>query len=145
MGKIDLENLSYDKAVSTSRYNPLQAYSDSKLANMLFARELATRMKAENAPVSALSLHPGLIGGTGLTRKMGFSGYITRFVARFAGKSIPQGASTSVYCATAPGLPSGSYWEDCAQTEPKPNATDDEMARKLWEKTEELLSLKTSG
>ncbi|KAH7623221.1 hypothetical protein Ndes2526B_g01639 [Nannochloris sp. 'desiccata'] len=138
IGGIDLEDLNYENR----KYNPIIAYSNSKLATMLFARQLAHRMKAENAPVSVVSLHPGLIN-TGLTRNLGLAGYITRFLARMTGKSIPQGAATSVYCATASGIPSGSYWEDCCQKEPKPNALDDEMARKLWEKTEELIANKT--
>lgn len=137
IGSIELGDLQYEER----KYSFLKAYSDSKLANMLFARQLADRMKSENAPVSAVSLHPGLIN-TGLTRHVGLMGYVTRFLARMVGKSIPQGAATAVYCATASDVPSGSYWEDCNQKEPKPNAVDDEMARKLWEKSEELIASK---
>jgi NAD(P)-dependent dehydrogenase (short-subunit alcohol dehydrogenase family) len=137
-GSIELEDLHYEKR----KFFSIKAYSDAKLANMLFARQLAHKMKAENAPVSVVSLHPGLVKNTGLARNLGILGYISRFQARLMGKSIPQGAATSVYCAIANDVPSGSYWEDCTQVEPKPNALDDEMARKLWEKTEELIASK---
>jgi len=135
---IALDDLNFEKR----KYHPIKAYSDSKLANMLFARELAQRMKSEN--VSVISLHPGLVN-TSLTRHMGWLGSITRFFAKIFGKTIPQGAATSIYAATAPNIQSGAYLEDCAQKEPKPKALDDEMARKLWEKTEELVEQAITG
>jgi retinol dehydrogenase-12 len=130
-GRIDIEDLNY----KTRPYSSIQAYCDSKLANILFAKELATH----RAPVEVFSLHPGLVMNTSLSRHMGFLGKLNKLIARWFGKTLPQGAATIVYAATATGIPSGSYLEDCAVKEPMPHARDDAVAKQLWTKTEELV------
>ncbi|MPT35042.1 MAG: SDR family NAD(P)-dependent oxidoreductase, partial [Flavobacterium sp.] len=103
-------------------YESLQAYGQSKTAGNLFAMELDNRAKAFN--VRAYSLHPGSIGGTELGReaslelfqKMGFldenGAMLPEVAARL--KNIPQGAATTVWCATSPLLDTigGVYCED---------------------------------
>lgn len=104
-------------------YETLQAYGQSKTASNLFTLELDNRAKAFN--IRAFSLHPGSIGGTELGReaplelfqKMGFvdaDGNILPEVAASL-KTIPQGAATTVWCATSPLLDNigGVYCEDC--------------------------------
>jgi NAD(P)-dependent dehydrogenase (short-subunit alcohol dehydrogenase family) len=103
-------------------YETLQAYGQSKTASNLFSLELDNRAKAFN--VRAYSLHPGSIAGTELGReaslelfqKMGFLDENGNLLPEVAAKlkSIPQGASTTVWCATSPLLDNigGVYCED---------------------------------
>ncbi|KAG7668276.1 hypothetical protein Ndes2526B_g01003 [Nannochloris sp. 'desiccata'] len=136
IGSIDLDDLNYN----TRKYHSIKAYGDSKLANMLFVRELATKLTAKGAHVEAFSLHPGRVMDTSLGRHMGFLGTLNNLIARWFGKTVSQGAATVVYAATASGIPSGAYLEDCAVTEPKPHATNDDVAKQLWGKTDELVA-----
>lgn len=139
-------------------YETLQAYGQSKTASNLFALELDNRGKSFD--VRAYSLHPGSIGGTELGReappelfrKMGFvdeeGNMFPEILASL--KTIPQGAATTVWCATTPLLDSigGVYCEDA---DIAPLASDSEMspgvkrysldeadAKRLWKWSEEV-------
>jgi NAD(P)-dependent dehydrogenase (short-subunit alcohol dehydrogenase family) len=132
-----LETLERDPGFTQRKYVPFDAYGDSKLANVLFTHQLA---KILPKSVETFSLHPGVIP-TNLTRTLGFAGAVLNFVGKPFMKSIPQGAATSVYAATAPDLvgKSGSYLVDCALATPSPEARDDAIAVKLWEVSERLV------
>ncbi len=132
-----LETLERDPGFAQRKYVPFDAYGDSKLANVLFTHQLSKLLPKS---VEAFSLHPGVIP-TNLTRSMGFSGAVFRVVAKPFMKSVPQGAATSVYAATAPDLAgkSGSYLADCAIAKPSPEGRDDAIAAKLWEVSERLV------
>lgn len=142
-------------------YETLQAYGQSKTANNLFSLELDSR--AQKFGIRAYSLHPGSIGGTELGReaplelfqKMGFcdaEGNIFPEVAASL-KTIPQGAATTVWCATSPLLESigGVYCEDVEVAELLDDSTpagassgvrlyslDKGNAARLWEASEEM-------
>lgn len=139
-------------------YETLQAYGQSKTASNLFALELDNLAKDFN--VRAYSLHPGSINGTELGREaplelfqqMGFcdaeGNLLPEVVASL--KTIPQGAATTVWCATSPLLNTigGVYCEDCdiavlaSDTALSHGVKDyslDEMnAKKLWQLSEEM-------
>ena len=137
-GAIDLEDLNYE----TRKYGAWAAYGQSKLANILFVKELVRRMEEEKANVLAYSLHPGSIM-TNLSRHLGVMDAITRFLApviRLLTRNIEQGAATSIVAATAEGLPNGCYLSDCKVAKPTAKGEDMEMAKKLWEKTETLVT-----
>jgi NAD(P)-dependent dehydrogenase (short-subunit alcohol dehydrogenase family) len=109
------------------------AYSHSKLANGLFSLELARRFEGTDA--TSNSLHPGVVDtkmlrGTG----MSLSGYRV--------KTPAQGAATSCYLATSPALAgvSGYYFSDCNPEEPSAVMQNVEMAKQLWNVSEELVS-----
>src|SRR5690606_1019235 len=142
-------------------YETLQAYGQSKTASNLFALELDNRAKAAN--VRAYSLHPGSINGTELAReaplellqKMGFcdaAGNIFPEVAASL-KTIPQGAATTVWCASSPILEhiGGVYCEDteiatlALDARPtngvKPYSLNENFARQLWTLSEELTGI----
>ena len=68
----------------TRKYGSWSSYGQSKICNILFAKELSRRMAAEGAPVAAFSLHPGVIR-TNLSRHMGFSGSVMRAVFALPG------------------------------------------------------------
>ncbi len=142
-------------------YETLQAYGQSKTAGNLFALELDNRGKAFN--VRAYSLHPGSINGTELGREaslelfqqMGFcdaDGNILPEVAASL-KTIPQGAATTIWCATSPMLNNigGVYCEDADIAElaletstsggVKPYSLDETNAKRLWTLSEEMTGI----
>jgi len=128
-GGIKLDDLNQEHGYS--RWN---AYGQSKLANILFAKELNRRLSEHG--VTAFSLHPGVIA-TELQRNLGVLGSIFNFLSRPFGKNIPQGAATTVFCAAAPldSLVPGGFHSDCAPQAPSALGRNDELARALWDKS----------
>jgi NAD(P)-dependent dehydrogenase (short-subunit alcohol dehydrogenase family) len=122
-----LATLEGDRRYEKRKYVPFDAYGDSKLANILFTRQLA------KMNVDAFCLHPGVIP-TNLTRSMGIGGAIYRFIGQFFLKTVEQGAATSIYAATAPELAvkSGAYLSDCAIARPSDAARDAALAERVW-------------
>ncbi|XP_048850064.1 retinol dehydrogenase 12-like isoform X1 [Brienomyrus brachyistius] len=137
-GKIHFEDLNFNE----TPYNPLTSYRQSKLANILFAKELAHRVKGSG--VSSFSLHPGVIR-TELGRHMGSRHpllYCLLYLpAVILLKTPREGAQTSIYCAVAEDLEkkSGCYFSDCTVKEPAPEGKDDLVALKLWELSTQLV------
>lgn len=133
-----LETLERDPGYTSRKYVPFDAYGDSKLANVLFTRQLA---KVLPPAVQTFSLHPGVIP-TNLTRSMGLGGAVFRAVGKVFMKSIAQGAATSVYAATAPALAgdSGAYLADCAVARSSREGRDDALAARLWDVTTKLVA-----
>lgn len=130
---------------SESVYNPARAYEQSKLANVLFTRELAKRLEGSGVTVNAL--HPGIVD-TELMRHMGiFSSFFAKiFVYPLMWpfmKSAVSGAQTSLYCALEPELEkvTGQYFADCKQKEVAPQGKDDAMAKFLWRVSEKWCRL----
>ena len=138
-----------------SEYEPWTAYGRAKTANALFAVELDRRC---SPTVRAFSLHPGGIQ-TELSRHLTEASLNTLIAALPPGedmlwKSIPAGAATSVWAATAPELDAhgGSYLEDCHIAEPNSDPTsrvgvrayaqDPDSARALWTLSAELVGLR---
>ncbi len=110
----------------------LKEYARSKLANVLFAQELARRV--DPAQVTTYSLHPGVIASD-IWRRVPWP---IRPLMTAAMKSTEDGSKTSVWCATAPELANetGRYYDACAEKEPSALATP-ELAAWLWQKSEE--------
>ena len=134
-GKIDFADPNYDKR----SYSGFGAYGTSKLANILFTRELAKRLEGTN--VTANSLHPGVIAsGFGRNNK-GVFGFIMRNVAGVFLGSEESGARTSVYLATSPEVEgkTGLYWKSSHESTPTQDARDDASAERLWKLSEELI------
>ncbi|XP_023326832.1 retinol dehydrogenase 13 isoform X2 [Eurytemora carolleeae] len=93
------------------RYNGILAYSNTKLANVLFSTELAKRLKG--SPVSVYSLHPGGVS-TNLGKNIPqiLPEQVTSALAAafsWVAKTPEQGAQTSLYCCLTPNLPNGYY------------------------------------
>ncbi|MBD0320735.1 MAG: SDR family NAD(P)-dependent oxidoreductase [Gemmatimonadetes bacterium] len=111
------------------RYFGWGAYGVTKLANILFTRELARR----ETGIVAHALHPGVVATELLMR--GFPPI--RLFRRFL-KTPEQGASTSIFLATSPeaARSTGKYWIDARPANPAPAALDDDAARRLWEWSE---------
>ncbi|XP_021750742.1 short-chain dehydrogenase TIC 32, chloroplastic-like [Chenopodium quinoa] len=135
----------FDKINDEDGYSDKRAYGQSKLANVLHANELSRRLKAEGANITVNSLHPGLI----MTNLMRHSYFLMRFLNLLTGlllwKNVPQGASTTCYVALHPQLKgeTGKYYVDCNELEPYALAKDEELAKKLWEFSENLVNSAT--
>ena len=130
----------FDDLSGEKWYHPWTAYAHSKLANILFARQLAKRFAGSKATANAI--HPGVIR-TNLGRSMpAFSNAVFALVSPILLKSIPQGAATQCFVATNPQLDgvSGQYFIDCNVAEPAPVARDEALAERLWEESEKIVS-----
>lgn len=131
---IELGNLDAHKGV----YNPWLAYGQSKLANLLLARQLAVHL--EGTGKTANAVHPGLIH-TNLMRHTNRVIDAAIAVGRpLVVKTIPEGAATQCYVATHPtvGEVSGEYFADCNRAKSSRKGRDMTLARRLWDRSEEL-------
>jgi NAD(P)-dependent dehydrogenase (short-subunit alcohol dehydrogenase family) len=119
------------------RFSGWRSYGDSKLMNVLFARELSRRMEGEG--VVAHALHPGIVR-TELARDQRWPMKIVGLFMLPALKSPECGAATSVYAATAPelGTRGGGYFANCAPANAGSKADDRDLAERLWKRSEEL-------
>lgn len=134
------KGINFDNLDGSKYYNDWKFYGQSKLANLLTAVALTERLNDSNATANAI--HPGIIR-TNLSRSMGgiqgliFNNPITGWVAgkMMGSKTIPQGASTQCYVATAPELAdvSGKYFSDNNEERPSRLGQNVELANRLWD------------
>jgi len=134
--RLDFEDLQCSR-----HYSGWRAYGRSKLANILFTRELARRL--ERTGVTANCLHPGFVAtGFGDNNRgplrLGIA--IGKLLAAIP---VQGGAETSVYLASSPDLDgvSGKYFSRCRERQPDTPAQDDRMAARLWSESERLAGL----
>jgi WW domain-containing oxidoreductase len=119
-------------------YSPWANYGQSKLANHLFARQLAKRF--EGTAKTANSVHPGVIH-TNLARSMNPIARVALSIgAPLVLKSVGEGAATQCYVAVHPSVEgvSGKYFADCNESHTSSHGRDDAMAEKLWETSERI-------
>ncbi len=117
-------------------YTPWKSYGQSKIANLLFARELARRFEGTDRVANAV--HPGVIA-TNLGRHMNPVMVAAMSVAKpLALKTIPQGAATEVWAAVHPDAAkiSGEYLSHCNVAKSSAQGQDMALAAKLWEISE---------
>jgi NAD(P)-dependent dehydrogenase (short-subunit alcohol dehydrogenase family) len=134
-GGIQFDNLSGERG-----YTAWGAYGQSKIANILFAKELARRFAGTKKTANAI--HPGVIR-TNLGRHMNpVADALFGVGGALMFKSVPQGAATEVYVAVHPALTnvSGAYFADCNVAKPRADAEDPALAAKLWEVTEKIVA-----
>ncbi|KAF4087569.1 hypothetical protein AMELA_G00072230 [Ameiurus melas] len=144
IGEIDFEDLNWDRKT----FNTKKAYCQSKLAIVLFTRELARRLEGTGVTVNAL--HPGVVA-TELGRHTGmhqsqFSSTVLSPFFYLLIKSPELGAQSSVYLAVAEELTSvsGRYYDVMKEKEPAPQALDQEVAVKLWDISASSVGLETT-
>jgi len=124
-----------------ARFKSLTAYANSKLANILFASELARRFKAYG--ITSNSLHPGAVR-TNFGADAGSGLFVWLFnLARPFFLTPEQGAETTIYLATSPEVKkmTGLYFDKKKPKSPSRDAQSEVNARKLWEKSEEWTRL----
>ncbi|XP_035741745.1 retinol dehydrogenase 13-like [Vespa mandarinia] len=142
-GKLQVKDLN-----SMKNYDPYEAYAQSKLANILFTRELAKKLKGTQVTVNAV--HPGIVD-TEITRHMTlfknlwFKYFIKPFTWPFI-KSPKQGAQTILYVALDPNLDNitGSYFSNNEIVNISEEAKDDKLAKWLWLVSEKWTKLNVS-
>ncbi|KFO86606.1 Retinol dehydrogenase 12, partial [Buceros rhinoceros silvestris] len=141
-GRIRFHDLHGEKS-----YNCGLAYCHSKLANVLFTRELARRLQGKSqrragcTNVTANALHPGSVHSE-LVRHSFLMTWLWKIFSFFL-KTPREGAQTSIYCAVAEELDSvtGQYFSDCRPAYVSPRGRDDETAKKLWSVSCDLLGI----
>lgn len=117
-------------------------YGQTKLANILFTRELARRL--EGSGVEAFCFHPGFVASGFNKNNGGLIALGMTLIAPF-GRSPEKGAETLVWLADSPEPDghSGAYYTDCHPLDPSHAARDDETAKRLWQVSEEQVSAST--
>ncbi|XP_048218172.1 retinol dehydrogenase 12 isoform X1 [Perognathus longimembris pacificus] len=134
IGKIHFQDLHCEKY-----YSKGLAYCHSKLANVLFTRELAKKLQGTG--VTTYAVHPGIVRSQ-LVRHSFILCLFWWLLSPFI-KSPWQGAQTSLHCALAEGLEplSGKYFSDCKRTWVSPRARNRKTAERLWKVSCELLGI----
>ncbi len=134
------EGIEFDNLSGERGYQGWRAYGQSKMANLLFAKELARRFAGTRRTANAV--HPGVIR-TNLGRHMNpVAQLVFGTVGPLVLKSVPQGAATEVYVATHPTVAStsGAYFADCNVAKPRPDAEDPALAARLWNASERIVA-----
>lgn len=132
-----------DDLQGARRYSPSRAYGNAKLANILFTKELARRWGGRG--VSAVAFHPGAIasgfagGSTGLWRWM----YTNPVASRLLTSTDVGGSRLGWLALGTPGIDwvSGGFYSGNAPARTSPRAADPLLARRLWEKSAELVGI----
>ena len=130
--------LDFDDLQTARGYNGWKAYQRSKLANILFTRALARRLAGTS--VTANCLHPGFVRTSFGDNNGGFWGIGIRLGKLFAAISVPRGAETPIYLASAPETEgvTGQYFDKCRERKPSAAARNDADAERLWKESERL-------
>jgi retinol dehydrogenase 14 len=139
-GRIDFADLQGERSYSGAR-----AYSQSKLANLLFTYELARRL--EPTSVTANALHPGVVSTSfGAEDPSGVQRRLVPFVRPFL-KTPAQGAITSIYLASAPdlGQVTGRFYAGSKPKKSSQRSYDRATAARLWQVSDELVALAAGG
>jgi retinol dehydrogenase-14 len=139
-GRIDFDDLQGERSWSGAR-----AYSQSKLANVLFTYELARRLKATS--VTANALHPGVVRTSfGAEDPGGVQRLFTPIMRPFM-KAPAQGAATSIHLASAPDLEqvTGRYFANSKPKRSSEPSYDEAAAARLWQVSADLVGLTAAG
>lgn len=153
-GRIDFADLQSERG-----YRPWPAYQQSKLAMLMFGRELQRRSVAAGWNVSSLAAHPGIArtelleSGPGQGRRGGWSPERTlmRLFGPLFAQSAERGAAPILYAATAPGAEPGGYYGpdgfremkgDPAPAQVSAAASDPVAAARLWDESERLCGVR---
>ncbi len=136
-GTLDFEDLGFEKG-----YAPMKAYCRSKLANVLFTRELARRLAGTG--ITANCLHPGQVATEIWNRAFPqWMGSVLGFAKKLLMITPEQAAQRIAYLATSPEVAgrTGLYFDKNRPKEPSRRAQDEALARKLWDESARLVGL----
>uniref|UniRef100_A0A0E0R247 Short-chain dehydrogenase TIC 32, chloroplastic n=1 Tax=Oryza rufipogon TaxID=4529 RepID=A0A0E0R247_ORYRU len=153
IGHFLLTNLLLENMKSTSRTTGVEgriinvsfstyiAYGQSKLANILHSTELARILKGDGVNISANAIHPGFVG-TNLFKNWTMANAVVNTIGRIVCKTVEQGAATTCYVALHPQVTgiSGKYFSNCNLETPSSQASNAELAKKLWEFSSNIVS-----
>lgn len=145
-GRLDLDR--DDHLTGGRRYSPMRAYARSKLANVLFALELERRLRETCSPVRSVLAHPGMASTPMNTDRCHY--LLDRLISPVASRvaRAPEDAALPIlYAATVPELEGGSFVGPrtefrgpmrVTRIPVRPPGNDPDLARRLWEVSEEL-------
>jgi NAD(P)-dependent dehydrogenase (short-subunit alcohol dehydrogenase family) len=134
-GGLDFDDLDWQRG----RYRGFQAYSQTKLMNILFTRELARRL--DPSQITANSVHPGFVASNFAKEgDLGWWGNIGMPLAGLFAISVQRGAETPVYVASSPDLEgvTGQYFVKRRAAAPSRAGQDDPAAERLWKVSAEI-------
>ncbi|CAI0414524.1 unnamed protein product [Linum tenue] len=136
------EGIRFDKINNEAEYNNIRAYGQSKLANILHANELARRLKEEGINITANSLHPGAIATNLLRHSSVLEGNPQILSSLSLSYLSFMGAATTCYVALHPQVKgvTGEYFCDSNLYKPNPQGKDEELAKKLWDFSLDLVN-----
>jgi NAD(P)-dependent dehydrogenase (short-subunit alcohol dehydrogenase family) len=138
-------SLDHDAVTSVDAYSGLAAYNRSKLANILFTRELDRRCTAAGRDLTVSAVHPGAIPGSNFSRFL--PGPVASGMKVLDGvpfiTSVEDGAAALLYAAVAPDTAgvSGRYFAKQRSKTPSRAARDPNAARELWVRSADLLDV----
>jgi len=132
--------INFDDLQGEHHFYGMQAYSQSKLANILFTYELARRL--EGTQVTANALHPGFVASN-FAKNNGGLVRLGMGVAQLFAIRPEKGAETSIYLASSPEVEgvSGRYFVKKQAVRSDPASYNEETAQKLWQVSEEMTGL----
>jgi len=130
--------VNFNDLQSEQSYKGIKAYAAAKLFNIYFTQSLA--QKYAHADITAYSLHPGIVNTNFGAQYKGFFKFLLNQARRFM-IGPEQGAATSVYLATQPGIENltGLYFKNMKLAKPAAIALDAQARQTLWDKSEALI------
>lgn len=143
VAKMKQADIYWDDIQCTQKYDKWRTYAQSKLANMMFAKELDLRLREHNNPVTCLMAHPGYTA-TNLQDNMGLLGKIMNFVMA---QKVEMGILPTLRAATDAHVHGGEYYGPAKMMNYRgypvlntlnPIADDRALTKRLWEESEQL-------
>lgn len=133
-GHIDFDDINFER----KKYSSIGAYCNSKLANILFTRELAKRLKGTKITVNCL--HPGVISSNFGSNTSGILGFLVKIAKPFF-TTVEKGAETQIYLATSPQVDdvTGEYFSKKKVAYTTSEANNEGIAKKLWDVSNEMI------
>lgn len=141
--KLWIDDLNYQRR----RYQRNLAYAQSKLANLMFARELQRRLTEAGSPKKSYAVHPGVSGTDLFTKTETALDLVAKQGARLVGHPPGQAAHSTLYAATMPDADPQIYWgptrlmQTRGPVRPSPSSRlsrDQTLWRRLWEESEKM-------
>jgi retinol dehydrogenase-14 len=133
-------NIDFDDLQGAHGYNPMKAYGQSKLANVLFTYQLARRLEGSGVTVNALN--PGFVA-TNFGKNNGPLARWAISLGQMFAERPEKGAETSIYLATSPDVDgiTGKYFVKKKAVASSPESHNEEVARHLWEVSAQMTGL----
>ena len=128
-------DLDYTFSRLKSNYNSMKAYALSKIVQIYHARELTRRFN-----IKAYSLHPGTIIKTELNKNRHWIALNFFQIFSIFGKTVEQGAMTTLFCALSDQAKPGYFHSDCHVRQPSVLALDQSRAEQCWNESERMIS-----
>jgi len=137
-----VKDMGYEDMQAKRKYSTFHEYGRSKLANILFTRQLAHILARDDITVNCL--HPGAVSPSLGTQNNGLMGKVLPLLLKPFFRTPEKGAETSLYLCSSEEVAeiSGEYFVNCKAVKPRRWARDDAAAQRLWDYTEQILDFR---